>query len=77
MQIIKNKQDCFKLLFDDGSYAVHPMRSLIVVADEESDRINFKLIGSRKTIYSVKNIDMTPSGGDVYETVELITDLIN
>lgn len=77
MQIIKNKQDCFKLLFDDGSYAVHPMRSLIVVADDESDRINFKLRGSRKTLYSVKNVDLIPNGGDIYETVSLIDELIN
>lgn len=77
MTIIANKPDCVKLLFDDGSYAVHPKKSLIVMADAESDRINFKIAASRKTIYSVKNSELIPNGGDVEETVELITPLLN
>lgn len=76
MTIIKNKPDCVKLQFDNGCYSVHPKGSLIVMSDE-SDRINFKLKASRKTIYSVKNSELIPNGGTVEETIELITPLLN
>ena len=76
MTIIANKPNCVKLDFGDGTYSVHPKGSLLVVADTDSEMINFKLSASRKTIYSVKNSDLIPNGGDVEETVELITPLL-
>ena len=73
--IIKTNPNSVKLQFEDG-YSIHPAGTLIAVADE-SEAISFKLLASRKTIYSANINELTPAGGTPKETIELINDLLN
>ena len=64
--------------FDWGdTIAVHPLGTMMAVADTESDAVNFKVLASRKTIYSERFDDITPSGEDAVETAEMLAVYLN
>lgn len=73
--IVSNNGKSVKLAWEDGTYSVHPIGTLIAVADT-SDRISFKLTGSRKTVYSVYFGDISPSRSDAAETVEALNEIL-
>lgn len=72
--IVSTSPNSVKLQFEDG-YAIHPKKTLIAIADK-SDMISFKLLASRKTIYTAKLSELNPAGGDAQETIDLINDLL-
>ena len=69
MLTITSTDNSVKFDFGNSNYAVYPHGAIIAIADS-SDRVSFKLLASRKTIYSVPFDDITPSESTAAETVE-------
>lgn len=72
---IQSLQSYVAFRWGNGDFAVHPHGALIAIADE-SDRISFKLLASRKTVYSVKNSLLSPSLETPDATVEMLNALL-
>ena len=72
---IQSSENSVKFNFINGDYSVHPHGALIAIADD-SDRISFKLLASRKTIYSVPNSQITPSLDTPDKTVEMLNAIL-
>lgn len=73
--IITSSEYSVKFDFGNDNYAVYPKGKLIAIADK-SDEISFKLIGSRKTVFAEQFSNITPSGADASETVELLSEIL-
>lgn len=74
LNIIENKNS-LKFDFGNGTFQIFPKKKVIAIADE-SGMVSFKLLSSRKTIFAVKNSEITPHGDDANATVELLSELL-
>ena len=72
---IASTENSVTFRFDNGDYSVHPHGSIIAIADS-SDRVSFKLLSSRKTIYSVPNGLISPSLETPDKTVEMLNTIL-
>ena len=76
MTITKNETSV-KFQWGEEHYAVHPLGTIIALASSDSDSVDFKLLSSRKTIYSERFDDIEPCGADAEETAELLANYLN
>lgn len=73
--VIQSTDNCVTFRFGGENYAVYPHGAIIAIADK-SDRVSFKLLASRKTIFSYPFGSISPSGATAAETVELLNTLL-
>lgn len=73
--VIQSAQNSVTFRFGGENYAVYPHGAIIAIADK-SDRVSFKLLASRKTIFSYPFDKITPSDSTASETVELLNTLL-
>ena len=76
MEIIR-KGNCVQFTHD-GKQSVFPIGSLILIASDNSESINVRLISSRKNVLTF-NVDQltNPTASTATEAVELISSIIN
>ena len=73
--IIQSTDNSVTFRFGSEDYAVYPHGAIIAV-DDGSDRISFKLLSSRKTIFSYPFGNISPSSETAAETVEQLNTLL-
>lgn len=72
---IQATDNSVKFSFNNGDFSVYPHGSIIAIADT-SDRISFKLLASRKTIFSYPFGSISPSGATASETVTILNSIL-
>lgn len=73
--IIQSTANCVTFRFGGENYAVYPHGAIIAIADK-SNRISFKLLASRKTIFSYPFGSISPSGATASETVTTLNSIL-